>query len=178
MGLASELATCPTSKHASPIDHHSVDRPEQRRPHRDRLGQPQLPQRNARFAPTNAMECMVLRVPCIPSSRLRGFWRSSVRSADRQSPNLGRGCRPLSVAGHSPSPGCTRPDIPAAPRRGRAARCAPECAHALNAVARSLPGRRIHRGSALRRRRAAAAPRSVNPVDVIAANQTSETWDE
>src|SRR5260370_29746123 len=79
MGLVSELAACPASKHASPIDRHSIDRPEQGRPHRDRLWPPRLPQRHARFAPTNAMECTVLRVPCIPSSRRRGFWRSSVR---------------------------------------------------------------------------------------------------
>ncbi len=79
MSLVSELATCPASKHASPIDRHNVDRPEQRRPHRDRLGRPRLPQRHARFAPTNAMECTVLRVPCIPSSRRRAFLRSSVR---------------------------------------------------------------------------------------------------
>jgi len=82
MGLVSKLAACPASKHPSPIDCHNVDRPEQSRLHRDRRGPPRMAQWNARFAPTKAMECTVLRVPCIPSGRRCGFWRSSVRSVE------------------------------------------------------------------------------------------------
>jgi hypothetical protein len=69
-------------------------------------------------------------------------------------------------------------EAPAAPRVGRAARCAPECAHALNAVGRAVHGRGIGAGSAAPRSRAGAAPSSVSPVAINAANQTSQTWDE
>ena len=60
---------------------------------------------------------------------------------------------PLTIPTRNPTTGCGRLIAPAPPRQGRAARCAPECAHALKAVANAVADRRIRRGSALRRRR-------------------------
>jgi len=130
------------------------------------------------FAPTSATECTVLRVPCIPSSQLCGFWRSSVRSVGPPSLNLGRGRRPPTALRRSPPFGCARLETPAAPRLGRAARCAPECAHALTAE----PHEPLAEASAAAPPWVGVSPggatRSVQDVDVIATNQTSEAQDE
>ncbi len=106
-----------------------------------------------------------------------GFWRSSVRRAGPPVPKLDRGRPPPTAAQRIPTTGRARLAAPAPPRLSRAARCAPECAHALKAVANAVADRRIRRGSSLLRGRACAAPRSVPPIDIIAMNQTRQPWD-
>jgi hypothetical protein len=125
-----------------------------------------------------AMEGTVLRVPCVPSERRRGFRRSSVRSLGPPGPNLGSGRRLRTAARRTHSAECARSETPASPRQRRAARCAPECAHALEAVPPPVPACSIRGRFAVRRRRAGTASRSVHPVDVIETNQTSEARDE
>jgi hypothetical protein len=73
--LTPKLATCPAAENASPIDRRDIHGPHLRRSHCRRC------HRNGRhgLVSTTAMEGTVLRVPCIPSARWRGFWRSSVR---------------------------------------------------------------------------------------------------
>ena len=93
------------------------------------------------------MEGTVLRVPCNPSKRRCGFWRSSVTSAGPPSPGVGRGCRSLTAARRAPSARCAGPAASAAPPPGRAARDALSCAHALPVAAHSTPRLRTRRGS-------------------------------
>jgi len=73
--------TSPPTQDARPIDRHNVDRPERRRPHRDRLGPLRIPQCAAGFSPTKATEGTVLRVPCMSWS---GFWRPRLAGSDRR----------------------------------------------------------------------------------------------
>jgi hypothetical protein len=121
--LTPKLATCPAAENASPIDRRDIHEPHLRRSHCRRC------HCNGRhgLVSTTAMEGTVLRVPCIPASRARGFWRSSVRGTGPPGPKLSRGRPPLSAARRIPPAGCARFAAPAPPRLSRAARCAPEC---------------------------------------------------
>src|SRR5712692_8592045 len=166
--LPGQLPTCPAAEDSLTIDCCDVDGP-LRRPSQSDMLRRRLP------TTTTAMEGTVLRVPCIPSSRLRGFWRSSVRSAGPPGLNLGCGCRPLVAARCALSDGCVSPMAPLSHRPDRAARRAPECAHALTVHAYSAQRRRLRHGRAARRRRAGATSGSAISVKLIADNQARVT---
>jgi hypothetical protein len=174
VGLTSEVAPCPASKHASSINPYNVDRPRQRRPHRYRPGTLRPRHSNSRFTATDALEGTVLRVPSLPSSRLRAFWRSSARRAGPPGLTLGSGHWRDSAFPRVPPPGRVRLVAPAVPSQCRGARCAPECAHALEVVAHVRTRHRVSDGSSGSRRPAGTASGSAITVKVIANNQARD----
>src|SRR5437667_584574 len=106
-GPPAEVAAGPSAQNVRPIDGYHVDRPPSRRSQRDACSDA-LRDRNGMhgLATATAMEGTVVRVPCKPSRRQRGFWRSSVRSAGPPRLNLSSSCHPLAAAARALSDGC------------------------------------------------------------------------
>ena len=76
MSLAPEVPTSPAAQDPRPVDRANVDEPPSRCSHLDISWNP-APDLNGmyRLAAPKAMECTVLRVPCMSWS---GYWRSTV----------------------------------------------------------------------------------------------------
>jgi hypothetical protein len=87
--VPAEVPAGPSSHDARPVNRRDVDGPAGDQGHVDASGRWPLARTafESQSGPQNALEGTVLRVPCIPASRARGFWRSSVRGHGPPAPS-------------------------------------------------------------------------------------------